>query len=262
MAQVTTEDVLTKVVEAVGRVREAQATMVEMVRKVAEHENSPSAHGITRKESLSYYTIGNTYTFLNPDIEAGFVPAYGTLITDVSTRYPEATAFFKTTRGQKQLVTETEWQALVNGIWHTNADGTQVGWGGIGGACKFVFDEDADTLRVPDLRGCFAEVPGGPDSPGVGEVKGDGSRPLTGAFWMMPLTSTTGIGTVMFTDANGVFQPPTDSWTGHAVATNGFVTSGGVQGARFDSSRMSPVSSVNRPKSYGVLTCVYLGTPH
>ncbi|ATD82229.1 hypothetical protein [Desulfovibrio sp. G11] len=119
------------------------------------------------------YDLGEFYYFRHPTLKPGFAPLQGGLISGVYqgkniTEWP-IWEYLQTADGQLLLKTEAEWHAMTTAIWHTNADGTTVGWDGIGGAPYYVQDLGAGTLRMPDVRGMYAEAAGF-DSLGVGAL--------------------------------------------------------------------------------------------
>ena len=101
------------------------------------------------------------------------------------------------------------------------------------------------TLRLPDLRGMYAEAAGF-DSLGVGGVDGDRVRNWTGGisvFWH-----------------NGV--PP----SGAIYATGSTVSGAAGSGAYYtrmtiDPSRVVPTGNANTPRRWGALACCWLGIP-
>ncbi|MDR2572783.1 MAG: hypothetical protein LBC94_00310 [Desulfovibrio sp.] len=140
--------------------------------------------------SYEKYDLAEFYYFRHPSLKPGFQPAQGGLVQNAATLYPDIWAYLQTSSGQVLCKSEPEWQAMTTAIWHTNADGTTVGWDGIGGAPFYVQDLGAGTLRLPDIRGMYAEAAGF-DSLGVGAVDGDrmrqmeGINPLSGADYSM-----------------------------------------------------------------------------
>lgn len=137
---------------------------------------------------------------------------------------------------------------MTTAIWHTNADGTTVGWNGIGGAPFYVQDLSAGTLRMPDLRGMYVEAAGF-DSLGVGGVHGDAIRNIVGSV------------SQVHAGAAGV------SMSGAIRANYGNADSGSANqgegrfGFVFDSSRVVPTANKVQPRAWGALACVYLGAP-
>lgn len=194
--------------------------------------------------------LGEFRFFWSQKLRPGYMPCYGGVIDDCAEKFPQIWEYLQTEEGQDLCVTEAEWQARVNSNWHTNADGTVVGWGGIGGCARFVQDLDAGTLRMPDVRGCLPEAVGGPDSPNVGFCQGDGIRNISGgqSTFNVIHRQTTGL----FYSANNATQSygypnVSDSTTAWGFAMN--------------ASRVVPTASVNRPRTFGVLPCAYLGIP-
>lgn len=198
--------------------------------------------------AASKYDLCEFYYFRHPTLKPGFQPAQGGLLANAATLYPEAWAYLQTSEGQKLCTTEVEWQAMTTAIWHTNADGTTVGWNGIGGAPFYVQDLSAGTLRMPDLRGMYVEAAGF-DSLGVGGVHGDMIRNIMGVLAVIDYASAVGV------TATGAFA--LDKHTNGPPSTD---SASGYQ-ASFSASRVGPVGSANKPRAWGALACCYLGTP-
>lgn len=198
------------------------------------------------------YTLGEFYYFRHPTMKPGFAAAQGGLISGAYqgkdiTEYP-IWEYLQTADGQLLLKTEAEWQAMTTAIWHTNADGTTVGWDGIGGAPYYVQDLGAGTLRMPDLRGMYAEAVGF-DSLGVGGARGDQGRRLYGKFMTYTWNDWTASGIIskkplssgMFVDRNRL-----DALDTEMTVDSGFV---------------SPTGTAFAPRRWGALACCYLGRP-
>ena len=194
------------------------------------------------------FVVGEFYYFRHPTLKSGMQPAQGGLITNAATQYPQIWAYLQTTDGQLLCKTEAQWQAMTTATWATLADGKTVGWGGIGGAPFYVQDLTAGTLRMPDLRGMYAEA-AGYDSLGVGGVHGDAIRNITA-------TLPDNYGGVQ--DASfGAFQggnPRTANINGAALPNASW-------GLFFNSYRVVPTASANQPRAWGALACCYLGRP-
>ena len=125
--------------------------------------------------------IGGIRFFEDEMPRPGYVECNAGVVSNFSVKYPQMAAYLETTWGQSRLVSSlAEYEALHTAIWHTNADGTTVGWQGIGGVAKFWWDKTADTLKMPDLQDMFQGAAG--PSLGVGGVQGDRARPLAGKF--------------------------------------------------------------------------------
>lgn len=197
------------------------------------------------------YELCEFYFFRHPTLKPGFQPAQGGLLANAAELYPEAWAYLQTTEGRKLCKTEAEWQAMTTATWATLADGSKVGWNGIGGAPFYVLDTANGTLRLPDLRGMYAEAAGF-DSLGVGGVHGDGMRKIEGTIgyaanghWVQGKTSKAFA--ITYTPNMGsslMLDDITRDYT-----------------ASFDSSRVVPVGAANKPRAWGALACVYLGAP-
>lgn len=189
------------------------------------------------------YQLCEFYYFRNPVLRPGFKHAEGDLIHDANILYPEAWAYLQTGEGQALCKTEAEWQAMNTAVWHTNADGTKVGWNGVGGVPYYVIDTAKRTLRLPDLRGMYVEAAGF-DSLGVGGVHGDGIRAITGTLCTFGANIT---GTGVFKSGAVYTSVPYGSPSGSSTEVS------------LDISQQMPLASQNQPKAWGALACVYLG---
>ena len=201
---------------------------------------------------LEKYDLCEFYYFRHPSLKPGFQPAQGGLLANAATLYPEAWAYLQTVEGQKLCKSEAEWQAMTTATWATLADGSKVGWNGIGGAPYYAPNTATGALRLPDLRGMYAEAAGF-DALGVGGAQGDQGRKVYGAI------DATGH-SFAWSDRNitGAFalrERPGASGGNvfNAHSSNYFVD--------FDSARIQPVGSANAPRRWGALACCYLGTP-
>lgn len=198
------------------------------------------------------YDIGEIYTFLNPGLKPGMAPATGGLIANVDQRFPDAWEYFQTAQGQTMCVDEDAWQDMNTAVYATLADGTELSWDGIGGAPAYVLDVAAKTLRLPDLRGMFAETPGGPGSPEVGRAKAEGVANIKGTLGSIFVAnggpaSVTNQGAFKFIQGSGNYS---DLSSGTSYK-NADVT--------FQASRVAPTAAITRPRAYGLLTCCFLG---
>lgn len=200
----------------------------------------------------SSYTLGEFYYFRHPTIKPGFAAAQGGLISGAYqgkdiTEYP-IWEYLQTAEGRLLCKTKAEWQALTTATWATLADGSKVGWNGIGGAPYYVQDLGAGTLRMPDLRGMYAEAAGF-DSLGVGGVHGDMMRNFTGSVTNVHA----GAGGTTF---SGVIS------ANFGIADSGSQNQGeGRFGFFVDPSRVVPTGNANKPRGWGALACCYLGRP-
>lgn len=204
---------------------------------------------VERKAEMPAYDLCEFYYFRKPAVRSGFRTAQGDLISDAAILYPEAWAYLQTEEGQALCVTEAEWQAMNTAVWHTNADGTKVGWEGTGGVPYYVADIDAGTLRLPDLRGMYAEAAGF-DALGVGGVHGDAERKLLGQAGSTVHSNNSAGG--------GALTMTTIGSAGPTNPTNPNLYQYYID---LDSSRVVPVANKNQPRAWGALACVYLGQP-
>lgn len=204
---------------------------------------------------LEKYDLCEFYYFRHPSLKPGFQPAQGGLLANAATLYPEAWAYLQTVEGQKLCKSEAEWQAMTTATWATLADGSKVGWNGIGGAPYYAPNTATGALRLPDLRGMYAEAAGF-DALGVGDAHGDAGRNIWGQLHdVRPMTDSqlgTWIGALRWGE-----QSPGDSmWATSAVgARNNYIH------IAFDASRVVPVANKVQPRAWGALACAYLGQP-
>ena len=188
------------------------------------------------------YELCEFYYFRSPALHDGFYAAQGGLLENAATLHPEAWARLQTAEGRSLCKTEAEWQAMTRAVWHTNVNGSQTGWNGIGGAPFYAPNTATGALRLPDLRGMYAEAAGF-DALGVGGVHGDAIRNIYG--WID--------GYIHLTSGGGVFNIGNES-VGMQVAP----ILGNHQ-AVFNAFRVVPTAGKNQPRAWGALACVYLG---
>lgn len=192
------------------------------------------------------YELCEFYYFRHPTLRPGFVQAAGGLIANANTLYPKAWAYLQTAEGQLLCKTEAEWQAMSTAIYYTDASGNQEGWNGVGGVPFFVIDTSAGTIRVPDIRGMYAEA-AGLDSLAVGGVHHDRIRNVVSAlsvqdaYWMGNW---------------GAFIK--NSYRGNTSSTGGQVTNVNTI-MDYDQSRVYPTGNHFVPRAWGALPCVFLG---
>lgn len=202
------------------------------------------------KRQENRYELCEFYSFRHPTLRPGFQPAQGGVLQNAAEQYPEAWAYLQTAEGQKLCKTEVDWQAMSTATWYTLADGTKVGWEGIGGVPYYVQDLNTGSLRLPDLRGMYAEAAGF-DGLDAGGVHGDGMRSMIGE---LNIATNQNNDAIITPSENGIFVGP--------GSTLGRVLTSDLQQTRrlrFLSDDLVPVSAVNRPRAWGALACVYLG---
>ena len=197
------------------------------------------------------YDLAEFYLFRHPTLKSGFAPLQGGLISGLYqdkniTEYP-IWAYLQTAEGQLLLKTEAEWQAMSTATWATLADGTKVGWNGIGGVPYYVQNLGNGTLRMPDVRGMYTEAAGF-DSLGVGGTHIDMIRPATG--------KVTAVYGAAGESVMGVFYRQDNSAV-HTASGYGV----GYSDLYFDIARKTPVGAANKPRAWGALACCYLGQP-
>lgn len=198
--------------------------------------------------SFAAFCLCEFYYFRHPILKPGFQPAQGGLLQNAATLYPEAWAYLQTAEGQVLCRTEAEWQAMTTDTWATLADGTKIGWNGIGGAPFYVPDFATGTLRLPDLRGMYMEAAGF-DGLGVAGAHGDAIRPLYGSIAIVAHTDRG--------ESFGVFS--FDRILQKYATLDGFPWWEGT--LNITASRQVPVANKNQPRAWGALACCYLGMP-
>lgn len=202
------------------------------------------------KRQENRYELCEFYSFRHPTLRPGFQPAQGGVLQNAAEQYPEAWAYLQTAEGQKLCKTEVDWQAMSTATWYTLADGTKVGWEGIGGVPYYVQDLNTGSLRLPDLRGMYAEAAGF-DGLDVGGVHGDGSRPITGSFFAVyggGPDDSAGSGCFSTQTMSEEGQPSSNAGSHNLVYT-------------FQSSRVVSTTAKTQPRAWGALACCYLGQP-
>jgi hypothetical protein len=200
------------------------------------------------------YELCEFYYFRLPTLRPGFQPAQGGLIVGAAELWPEAWAYLQTAEGQLLRKTEAEWQAMITAVWHTNADGSTVGWDGIGGAPFYVQDLAAGTLRLPDLRGMHIEAAGG--GLGVGDVDGDRMRRITGSILPQNENGSSAIRLEHMSGA--LYRYPTGF---NCQGDLAFTPTLADSYIRLDTGRVAPHGPRTAPARWGALACVYLGLP-
>ena len=228
---------------AVGHVKLNSAVNSTSVTEAATPSAVKAAYD---KAAAGGFLLCEFYFFRHPTLRPGFQPAQGGLLQNAATLYPEAWAYLQTTEGQKLCTTEAAWQAMTKATWATLADGSKVGWNGIGGAPYYAPNTATGVLRLPDLRGMYAEAAGF-DALGVGGVHGDMIRNIIGALAIIDESGES--------IATGAFAR--DKYTYGAPSSD---TNSGYR-ASFVASRVAPTGNANKPRAYGALACVYLGAP-
>ena len=199
------------------------------------------------------YELCEFYFFRHPSLRPGFQPAQGGLLQNAATLYPEAWAYLQTVEGRKLCKTEAEWRAMTTATWATLADGSKVGWNGIGGAPYYAPNTATGALRLPDLRGMYVEAAGF-DALGVGGSHGDAGREILGTF---PAVYGGGANPAPAEGISGCFAS-----TLVGVEGSGPVSASSVNLIyAFAASRMTPVANKVQPRAWGALACCYLGQP-
>lgn len=193
--------------------------------------------------------IGGIRFFEDEMPRPGYVECNAGLVTNFSEKYPQMAAYLESPYGQSRLVSSlAEYEALHTAIWHTNADGTTVGWQGIGGVAKFWWDRVADILKMPDLQDMFQGAAG--PSLGVGDAQGDVIRNIKGT-----VSNAGDTGITYASGSAGAFK------TGAALPRVLIGNNGGGYVIELDPSCVVPTGSANAPRRWGALACAYMGQP-
>lgn len=196
--------------------------------------------------------VGGIRFFEDEQPRPGYVPCMATTISNFSTTYPEMAAYLSTPYGAARLVTLAQYNALHTATWATLADGTTVGWNGIGGVTKFVWDKAADTLKMPDLQEMFRSSTGA--ALGVGVAQGDTIRNAIGTAYF---TAGGANGYLSSEGYSGVFTRGAQGG-GKSLA---YAEASYPSGVSINLSRAVPTGAVNAPRRWGALACCYLGQP-
>lgn len=207
----------------------------------------------TGQLSALRYEVGEFYLFRHPTLKRGMQPCYGGLLTNVAATYPQIWAYLQTTEGKLLCKTEVQWQELSTHVYYTLADGTNIGFNGVGGVPYYVQDLNAGTLRMPDVRGTYAE-PAGYDSLGVGGVHIDTIRNATGTAYF------TAGGANGYLSSEGYSGAFTRGAAGGGKSLT-YAEASYPSGLSLVLSRVMPTGAANKPRGYGGLPCAYLGQP-
>ena len=239
---------------AVGHVKLNSAVNSTSVTEAATPSAVKAAYD---KAAAGGFLLCEFYFFRHPTLRPGFQPAQGGLLSNAATLYPEAWAYLQTTEGQKLCTTEEQWQAMTTATGATLADGSKVGWNGIGGAPYYAPNTATGALRLPDLRGMYAEAAGF-DSLGVGGTHGDAGREIAAAMHLGSMINAIASGVVTIGGTGALYGEPTQNASYLALGSGSAIAS---NKAFFSAARVIPVANKIQPRAWGSLACVYLGAP-
>ena len=216
------------------------------------------ATGKISTKAQSMDPVGGIRFFEDEAPRAGYVPCLGTTISNFSTTYPDMAAYLSTPYGAARLVTLAQYNALHTATWATLADGSTVGWNGIGGVTKFVWDKAADTLKMPDLQEMFRSSTGA--SLGVGAVHGDGIPPIRGRWSAQANMNSVNLDGSSVAIIEGPFAYNASDIGNRMTIED---TSSNYRGAflTFDSARAVQSAKKVQTRAWGALACAYLGQP-
>lgn len=210
-------------------------------------------NGFWRNENEPKYELCEFYLHRHPDPAAGMVPLDGSVIENAANIYPEAWAKLQTSWGQKLCKTESEWQELSTKTYYTLADGTKVGFNGIGGVGYYSLNTATGSIRMPDIRGQFfgAAGAGSLNVPGVSLI--DSIREIAG-HWGNAASNVAGIHAI----STGACLWYINGATNRDIFE---LVNIGSANPGIKASRVHPVSESVRPKSIGMLACAWMGVP-
>jgi hypothetical protein len=238
----------------------------EIVRVIAEAGLTPSEQDLgqllqaidiliaRRVEAIVPHLVGQYYWIEDEMPRPGLFPLVGGTVENFAATYPRMAAYLQTPYGQARLVTLDQWEALNVAIWATLADSSTVGWEGEGGVDKFVWDQDADTLLLPDLSGMTPVQISA--SLGVAAVTGDKIRNFTGQIVNRSIMCF--YGSVWDATSGALRGYGKTLLSGLAQGAQGIPTGADIY---FDASWATPTGNKTTPRSWGSLACVYLGLP-
>ena len=179
----------------------------------------------------------------------GWAVRNGATLTNVSVAYPKLVAALKASPWKCK--TAAQWTALSNKF------------GGIGGVSFFVYDEAADTIKLPDTRG-FHEIEGGKDGlmVGVGDgVIGDANRNIIGEHgWDHFQSWVMGYGPNVSGNATGAFSDRGTLCHWSQMHPSSAPSSVGYE-MKFNASKSPnyPTDTYSHPRSVIMLGVVYIG---
>lgn len=189
-----------------------------------------------RGEELAFTGYPTEFrSFFEQNPPQGWAVRNGATLENADRAYPALWAALHAEKNAWKCRSLEEWSAL------------SAAAGGCGGAPFFVLDESAKTIRLPDTRGDYARDAGSGFLEAVGAWHGDAIRDMSGSA---------DFGPSWLYGASGVF-----SATGSNPTASASVVGSGPRALGFAASRVVPTASENRPRSYGLLGCVYVGSP-
>ncbi len=202
------------------------------------------------QEVISPYVVGEIKQFLLENPPEGFLVLNGAIIENASVTVPNLWEYLQSKEGLAFCVSEEEWQEQSNAVYYKNSSGTEYSWEGIGGVCAYVIDIETNSIRLPDLRGMYAENAGF-DSLEVGDVHNDTIRNISGTMSVYQNAEyRLGVsGTGAFVGAN--------STSVRSISNSGSHTNASY--LNFSASNVVPTGNKVAPRAYGVLACVYVG---
>ena len=181
--------------------------------------------------------IGDIDFFNRQTPPENYAVGNGALLANVDTTYPFLLSELQKPENSWRLKTELEYQALI----HED---------GIGGANAWVIDLDANTIRVPDIRGDYMAGAGW-NGKAVGDSDGDTIRNMDGS---VGTADTSDFG--LFRGPSGVFSATLMSRRSQVFANNSTVMGNNLI---FNASSIVPTDIRNHPATIYMLPCIYIG---
>ncbi len=210
---------------------------------MSSHNADTQAHRnqFSRLDSFATRLIGDIDFFNRQTPPEGYAVGNGALLANIDIAYPFLLSELQKPENAWRLKTEVEYQALI----HED---------GVGGANAFVLDVEANTIRLPDIRGDYMAGAGW-NAKVVGESDGDAIRNIIGVY---DVGGGYSIGWAGRGDStNGAFVGlNSGSWGSNA---NGTSSVNGFGGLSLDASRVVPTDTRNHPATIYMLACVYIG---
>lgn len=209
------------------------------------------------------------YRFIN-DLKQrpGYLPCNGHLIANFSQTYPEMKEYLQSTEGALRLCTQAQYDEMHNAIYYEyNESGLPdliLRWNGIGGATLMVWDQDANTLRLPDLQGMYLSNIG--PNLTLNQPKPWNSRRLQGEFYasitgdMMSLSGNPDWNYMLHSApiSQDAFMRSSNSSSINPKVANGTFENQLVT-FTYDNARSGPVGKDVNVNRVGGILCIYLG---
>lgn len=171
--------------------------------------------------------VGDDFFKKWTNTQKGYKVQNGSVLTNVSVDYPMLVDYLM--ENTEWTKTAAEWTALSNVA------------GGVGGVPYFVYDSNADTIKLPDMRDMYIRASG---TNAVGLFHGDAIRNITGTLDVAPVASGSQSGVLKIKGSM--------HGGGTTYVQNGY-------GIEFNASLQVPTADENRTKAVMYLPVIYIG---